>query len=577
MNPKRQANHGRSPFLWSVALLWAALLPAHAGPTEELLRLVPADVGFCLVVRDLRGHAETLADAPFVERLRAAPLAAVVTQTAEWQRFTELHRDIKTHLHIDARQLRDDILGDAVVMVYRPGPPDQPDHEQGLLLLHARRPELLDRLLTRLNDVQVQAGDIQEIQTRDFQGVRYVRRVKPNGESEYYCRRGPVLAFATREEMLRQVIDRLRASQDKDQPPPLAEKLRRLVGEKYLAALWINPRAFDAELAQNLEAAEGGEAAFLKTFLVYWKALEGAALFVRLDHDVQVGLAAQVQTETLPESARRFLATASQPSVLWGNIPDDALLTVSSRVDIAALVDLVREFLPPSARQAVRNAVERSAGAALGKDVGNDVVPALGPDWGLCLLPPTDDKAWIPQAWLALGVRPSDTEPPVGQALLTALNSLAMLAVFDYNHKHADAAMSLRSLRQEDVEIRYLVNDQRWPPGVQPAFALKQGYLLLANSPEAIRRFHAGATDPPAAAEVPLLRLSLRGLRLYLEQRRAQLIDHLMAREGLTKPGAELRLRLLLSGLQIFDRLEIQQHSQPGQVRFIARFGNLEP
>ena len=41
----------------------------------------------------------------------------------------------------------------------------------------------------------------------------------------------------------------------------------------------------------------------------------------------------------------------------------------------------------------------------------------------------------------------------------------------------------------DKVEIKYLANDKAYPPGLQPAFALKGGYLVLASSPEAIRRF----------------------------------------------------------------------------------------
>ena len=39
---------------------------AKASPRDELLRLVPADVGFCLVLEDLRGHGKAFAESPFV-------------------------------------------------------------------------------------------------------------------------------------------------------------------------------------------------------------------------------------------------------------------------------------------------------------------------------------------------------------------------------------------------------------------------------------------------------------------------------------------------------------------------------
>src|SRR5579884_3703467 len=46
-----------------------------ATPREELLRLVPDSVGFCLVVQDLRNHTADLQNSPFFEQLRQCSFA----------------------------------------------------------------------------------------------------------------------------------------------------------------------------------------------------------------------------------------------------------------------------------------------------------------------------------------------------------------------------------------------------------------------------------------------------------------------------------------------------------------------
>src|SRR5207247_3290697 len=68
---------GRRFGAWGSKTAWAfGLLVALAGrlgaaaPRDELLRFVPADVGFCLVLQDLRGPAADLLASPFVRQLR---------------------------------------------------------------------------------------------------------------------------------------------------------------------------------------------------------------------------------------------------------------------------------------------------------------------------------------------------------------------------------------------------------------------------------------------------------------------------------------------------------------------------
>ena len=50
------------------------------------------------------------------------------------------------------RAEHDDILGDAVVFAYVPGPQDHPEREQGLCLLWARQPDRLSGLIAKLNE-----------------------------------------------------------------------------------------------------------------------------------------------------------------------------------------------------------------------------------------------------------------------------------------------------------------------------------------------------------------------------------------------------------------------------------------
>src|SRR5436309_2179572 len=58
-------------------LCFCLVAPAVAAPpVDELLRYVPADVTFCLTIRDLRGHLDALTKSPFAEQMRGKALKA---------------------------------------------------------------------------------------------------------------------------------------------------------------------------------------------------------------------------------------------------------------------------------------------------------------------------------------------------------------------------------------------------------------------------------------------------------------------------------------------------------------------
>src|SRR5262245_2402406 len=121
--------------LWSLCLCGES---RSAPPRDELLRLVSSDAGFCVVMQDLRGHLARLERSSFAARLSASRFGQVFRDTPEFRKLATLDEHLFADLNVSWTQLRDDILGDAVVLAYTPGPPGRPSEEQGLLLIHAR-------------------------------------------------------------------------------------------------------------------------------------------------------------------------------------------------------------------------------------------------------------------------------------------------------------------------------------------------------------------------------------------------------------------------------------------------------
>ena len=543
-----------------------------ATPRDEVLRLVPDDVAFCLVVQDLRDQARALRESPFARSLRESLLWKALEGTAEFQRLHRVEGLLKKQFGIDWSDLRDDFLGDAFALAYRPGPPGKPELEEGLILLRARDEKRLAEFLDRLNRTQTESGDVKELQERKHAGAVYVRRVERNGESFYY-RHGSLLAYSSQEAILKQAVERDR--KESADEPRVSRELRGLGVEGALASLWVNPRAFDAEMVHNAEQAQGNEGAFQKNFLRYWKALDSAVVSLRLEKDVRVTLALRARTEDLPPAARRFLAEAAKPSDLMAAFPDDAMLAVAGRLDFAALLEMLDEFMTKEAQSAFHDALERNLGAPSGRDFIKDLLPALGPDCGLCLIaPPTAEKSWFPQMLLAIRLRPGPKGESVDADILSTVNFYAQLAVFSHNQKHKNP-LSLKTIVQDKVEIKYLSGEGVFPPGLRPSFALKDGHLLLASSPEVMARFRP-AKPERTGEDVPLLRLSAVELRRFLRERREPLLEAAVASSGLTKAEAARRLDALATILSLLDRVEITHRSESGKAALTIRVQTIQ-
>jgi hypothetical protein len=557
--------------------LFAAPAPAVT-PRDELLRLVPEDVGFCLVVEDLRGQASAFLDSPFVKQFRASALGAKLLHAPEAQKLAELSRLLHEHLQIGPAKLRDEILGDAVVLAYRPGPPDKPELEEGLLLIRARNTELLAELVNRLNEAQMKSGDVRQLDEHDYQDQKYFRRVEPTGENYYYLR-GPILAFSPREGILRQSIE-LDQTAPAEGEPPIARQLRLSGVTRPLAALWVNPRSFDRALERKAADAKGFDGVALTALLRYWKPLDGIAFSLTLQKDLEMSLAVRARTRELPPAAQRFLSAAAERSQLWNCFPDNAILAVAGRFDLAAFVEMISEFIPEEIRKPLRAQLEGKLGGILRKGIVRELLPQIGPDWGLCVAaPPADSKAWVPQVWAVLRARPGESGTPTDLALLDALNFFANLAVFTHNSGRP-GQLIVKSVTQGKVEVRYLDNPEEFPPGFQPAYALKDGYLVIGSSPEAIKRFQLGSspgTPRAATSEVPLVRLSLRELGNYVKEQRTPLGLFCATTHQIPAEEAGRRLDGLLDALALFDRVEVNQAGPTGRLTLTLRVQTSQP
>src|SRR5207249_4363230 len=98
---------------------------------------------------------------------------SLLDKVPELQQLDELNKIFKKQFDIDLARFRDEILGDALVFAYRPGPPGKPQEEQGLFLVHARDAKLLETIIKKFNDAELQGGKLKELKESEFKGERY--------------------------------------------------------------------------------------------------------------------------------------------------------------------------------------------------------------------------------------------------------------------------------------------------------------------------------------------------------------------------------------------------------------------
>ena len=539
-----------------VFLMGMPVSVANAAPRDELLRLVPDDMMLCVVLQDLREHANVLdKNDSFLSALKQMPFAQAQFASPDFKKLLNFHQMILKELSISSDQLRDDLLGDSVVFAFRQGKQDQ---DQALLLVWARDPKLLATVLDRVNEIQKKSGELKELRPSKYGKRDYFERVKLKDgnptESEYYFVQGNVLAFSQRETLFKEAINRADVAPPMATDSPFWSKMSQKLGlEKKLLSLLLNPRVFDIEFAAREKAAVGGEKAFLAKFRDYWRAFDGVGVFADVGVNLELGIAINARAKDLPPTGQKLLAELGKPSALWGTIPEDCLVGIGSRVDCALLVEMLFGFLEPDRAKEVRKWLEDTMQPFLPDNGSLDAfLKGLGPDWGFWVVPPEGDaKSWVPQAVLAIHV-PGTLEGAVAEA--TARNAMQFLFTAAQLSKED---FKVETVKIDNTTIKSLSHPTLFPPGFRPSFAVKEGFLLLASSPGIIGRFQKPKEMVATTSGTPVLRISAKAWRAFLTEHKTGISTLIEKASGTPAKEIAAVLDQVASNLEPFDRLEI--------------------
>lgn len=551
-------------------LLGAGTLFA-ATPRDEVLRLAPPDAALVLVVQNARDHAGAVAESPFAGWFPTITVGRQFLNSDGFKKAREGATAVLGELGTNPEELLNEVLGDAVAFAYSPAPPNRPRDERSVILIRPRKPEVLVRVLDRLNELQTKSGELKGVARHEYHGATYSERQKPDG-SDFYCFRGGVFAFSSSEADVKAVIDR-EVTAGKG-TPELAARLTRLgVAEAFVVVL-VNPRSLDSELDAKVSAARANDRAFLERFREVWKATDAAAAYLTLGHGLEAGVAVKFKAGELPAPVRGWLTGAKTPSPLWAAIPDTALLAAAGRFKASELLDGITALLPEDGKKALRATVGDTLGPIVGRDKLPLVLDALGPDWAVWAEPPAGE-GFLPTAVLAVriddGPKGQDAARSIGRAVEFGFQTFRVA----YNAGHADQ-VELREEKDGDTIITSLVNQTGFPAGFRPTFALKGGHLLLATSPEPIRRF-----KPPAATAAPgeatILRFSGTAARAYLTTHRKQLAKFLAGVGAGKEPELLQHLGQFATVLEPLDRADVVVGGDASGLRIALRVKFVKP
>jgi hypothetical protein len=505
-------------------------------------------------MHDLRGHSARWEESELLKAFRQSPVGKSLLSGPEMDQLTRWQNDMKKHFDLDWPALRDDILGDTLLFSYSPGPKNK-EEERGLFLLHVRKPERLVQFVDKLNEIQKKTGELRSLTALEYKGITYYRRAEPT-KTQYYFVKDSLAAVTSREDLLHGVIDKLpKATRDNRWTKPF----QRAQADAAFLTMCVNPRKLEPDIVRGKKE---------DALPSYWNALDAIFVTLAVQDAAELRISIQANPKELPAWAKPAFTETISPSSLWQRFPEKSILTIAAKTDFAGTAEALALLMPEKERKKLASDWQGGVGALFPIDPIKDVLPNLGPDWGICILPAKNAQE-LPQAMFALAVEPGPKK--IDTALVRGAEVLAGLAILDYNRNNPNARIQLKSKTQDKIEIKYLDGDSAFPPGLRPACALKDGYLLLATSPEAIGDFRAPPANAPAMKEAPMIRLSTREVARLLDQRRAHIVASLTDRQQMSDKEARKNLDDVIAVLNLFDQLTLSQHGADGQASWSLR------
>jgi hypothetical protein len=480
---------------WLILILFWSLAPARwasAGPADGLLRLVAAESDATLAVEDLRGRALEVAGSPLFEGLlRLQPVRAWMA-SEPFRKVAEASRGVQEALGVPLTTIRDELLGDAVVLTLQSGPSGKPEQSRGLLLVKPRDRPLLERLVKVINDAQFGSGELAGVPDRTRGAVKYSARLfKAAGRAPefYVVLDDGTFAWSNSEAMILGVIDRKVSGLAGLGDDPEFRRVRKGLPDRPLASLFVNPGALRRAMAEDPRAASDRLAALLARYV---GAIGRLGLALEWRDGIFLHSSETVAPEKLDPWLKDWLTSPSEPASLPALVSPATVAVASANIDFRAVSDAIRALVPEDDRPALENFLLGLRGILMGRDPLTEVLPRLGP--GAVLAIEIEPDRALRRHFPLVGVvgwsvKPGedDLASPIDNAMRT------LLAFYGFDPKRRMDRLRVEPRAVGDTRMTVLTDGLR----TLLAYRVDRDRLVVGNSPEAVARFGTGR--PPSA------------------------------------------------------------------------------
>jgi hypothetical protein len=478
---------------WLASLVWLGMAIATAtaaagGPADGLLRLVPGDSVATLAVEDFRGRAREVIASPLYASLLRLPTVRTWIASGAFTRAERASREVQRALGVSLETIRDEILGDAVVLSFQAGPDGQPDRARGLLLAKPRDRALVDRLMTALNDAQFESGELVGVEPKSRGPARYSARnfrVAKRPAEFYATLDDGSFAWSNSEPMIQSVLDRQggggTAGLGGD---PGFLKVRAGLPGQALASLFLNPRALEAAMAAG--AKEPGD--FVGPMLLrYLGAVGQAGLALEWREGIWLHSCETLAVERLDPWLRDWLAKPLPPTSLASQVSSATIAVASIDADARVVAEAIRSLTPPGEQPAWENFRLAVRGMLMGRDPITDVLPRLGPGAVLAVeIEPNRATRpifpWVGAVGWTVGPGLDDLAGPIDNAVRTFLALYAFQQSRRADHLRVDPGEAGPS------RVTSLTDGLR----TRVAYRVDRDRLIVGNSADAVARFGTG-------------------------------------------------------------------------------------
>ena len=568
----------------------SAAVVDEPAPSDALLKFVPADAGLILTIDRLREHSEEILGSRLARDVQELPAFKTWLDTDKVRDLLRSRGRIEEFFQTTLGEFRDEVLGDAVVLALRLPPEKSADpvEARGLLVLRARDPKLLNRMVDLVNTTQERNGEIAELSEHKRGATVYHTRTFHAGDGHppesFVIFPDGTFAFSNDEHLIHEVVDRKTAAVASSSIGSVADRegfklMSAGLPSRAVCRLFVDPKVA-LRLLGGLPAKSSdddrGAPAMLGRYLDDLDFI-GAGLVVD-DRGIKLHAIQAFEAEKFRESTAPLVAEPSvdRPGTRLYAVPDSATALVALGVDFPTVYRLLVGLVPAADRHKIPKIEALASGLSLGLDLRRQVLPALGPRVVAYLEPPNRSSAKAKnEAGLGGFSFPfvvaaeiddeadadpdADCAPAVAAAIDNALNTVLTVVSLDEKRVPADARVETRDV--DRIAVKSLNASSPF------AYAVDRPgrRLILGSSAEAVARYLEAGSNPKAGARFKAIQavafpdcdayacLDLAAIHGLAVQYRDRFIESTAKKERRSSADVGRDLDQVLGIVQLFD------------------------